>query len=56
MKGKCNCCKKATSVWLIHEKPTRRSKYGSAREVNFCDDCRPKEHYNLQHMQLIDGK
>ena len=35
MKGKCNCGKKATGVWIIKEKK-------SAREMKFCDDCAPK--------------
>ena len=40
--NKCNCGKKATSTWLIVEPETKRHK-GSAREISFCNDCKPKQ-------------
>lgn len=42
--SKCNCGKKATSTWvivstsLIH---SSREQYKSAREISFCDYCKP---------------
>ena len=39
---KCNCGKKATGTWIIHEPPKGRKKHGCAREIDWCDDCKPK--------------
>lgn len=49
MRGKCNCGKKATCEYLVRDK-------GTAWTLKFCSDCKPKEPYNLKHMQIIDGK
>ena len=35
VRGMCNCGNKATEEWIITEKD-------HAREITFCDDCRPK--------------
>ena len=41
MRGKCNCGKKATSTWIIYEPPKGKTKYGCAREISWCNDCKP---------------
>lgn len=49
MKGKCNCGKKAVAEFLITRKKT-------AWSIFVCENCRPKDQYNLKSMQLISGK
>ena len=36
MHGKCNCCKKATSEWLINDSTMTWT-------MKYCDKCKPKQ-------------
>jgi hypothetical protein len=55
MIGKCNCGKKATAEYTIQTR-IKRSKRFVVTTIKLCESCKPRDHYNLQHMTLIDGK
>lgn len=42
VKGKCNCNSKATSEWIIYNKPTKKSKFWLVSTMKYCDSCKPK--------------